>query len=142
MRERGLSEVFPFQFDRLAVRRTVRGMVPGVAIAGEARSIDDALLGNEAFERVEPMPIIGVAAIGVARLLRALDLLGQRRRPFRPGEKATATERQGHCKGLRLPGLVEYGSALVARQARHCGGEFLERRAVSIAGAIAHAGSR
>ena len=101
------------------MRRAVGGVVPGVAIAREDGRIGDALLGDQAFERGEPVPVIGVAAVGVARRLRALDLRGKRRRPFRPGEEAAAIERQRHREGLRLPRLVKDRPALVARQARH-----------------------
>ena len=38
------------------------------------------------FERGEPVPVIGLAGIGIAGRLRFLDFVAERRRPFTPGE--------------------------------------------------------
>ena len=77
------DEILRPQFDRLAVRRAVGGVVPGVAVARERRRVGDALLGDQAFERGEPVPVIGVAGVGIAGGLRALDLLGRAPPPIR-----------------------------------------------------------
>ena len=94
-------------------------MVPGVAVARERLLVGDALRGDDALERIEPVPVIGLAGIGIAGRLRALDLLAEHRRPFRPGEQAARMQRERHGEGLRLPRLAEHRAFLVARNARH-----------------------
>src|SRR6185369_15766144 len=96
------------QLDRLAVRRAIGGVVPGVLVARKRRRVGHALLRDEAFERVEPMMIIGLAGVGIALALSALDLLGERRGPFGPLEQSALVQRQRHGEGLRLPWLAEY----------------------------------
>src|SRR5665213_2205831 len=59
-------EVFRLEHDRVAVRRCVGGTLPGVAVAGEGGRVGDVLLGDQAFQRVEPMTVISLAGIGVA----------------------------------------------------------------------------
>src|ERR1041384_2466069 len=80
-----VREVLRLKLDRLPVRRTVRRMVPGMLVARKRRGVRDTLLGDEPLERVEPMAVVGLAGVGVARTLRALDLGGERRGPLRPG---------------------------------------------------------
>ena len=77
-----MVKVLRLQLDRLAVRRAVGGVIPGVLIARERRRVGHALLGDEALERVEPVAVVGLAGVGIARGLRALDLVGERRGPF------------------------------------------------------------
>src|SRR5229473_919045 len=91
-----LMEIFRPQLDRCAVRGAVGGVLPGVAITREAGGVGDALFGDEAFERGEPVPVVSLAGIGVALSLRALDLGGEGRRPFGPAEQPAPIERQGH----------------------------------------------
>src|SRR5947209_8215648 len=93
-RAHGFREVVPLEFDRHAVRGAVGGMVPGVAIARQGVTAGDAFLGDDALERGEPMPVIGLPGVGVAHGLRALNLVGQYRRPFAPGEQAALVERK------------------------------------------------
>src|SRR4029078_4497557 len=90
----GLGEIFRFQFDRRAVRRAVGGVVPGVEIFPQGARVGDALLGDDALQRGKPMPVIGLAGIGIASGLRLLDLVAEDRRPFRPLEQASVVERQ------------------------------------------------
>ena len=75
--------------------------------------------GDDALERVEPVVVIGLASIGIARRLRALDLLGKGGRPFRPGEDAAVVQGERHREGLRLPRLAEHRPFRIARNARH-----------------------
>src|SRR5207244_5723150 len=89
--------------------------VPGISVAREPRSSGDTLLLENAFERIEPMYVIGLARIGIAGRLRALDLGGEDGGPFRPGEQPTIVERECHGKSLRLPRLAKYGTFAVAR---------------------------
>src|SRR5947209_6177243 len=96
------------QFDRTAVRGAVGGAVPGVAGAREHRGAREALVRDEALERGEPVPVVGVAEVGIARRLRALDLLGECRRPLRPGEEAAPVERDRERERLRFPRLAEH----------------------------------
>src|SRR5579864_3760617 len=127
-------EILGLEHDRLAVRGGVGGALPGIAIAGLQGPVGDAFLGDQAFERIEPVVVIGVARIGVARRLGALDLAGEGRRPFGPGKQPALMQRQRHREGLRLPWLAEHRPLLTARQTGQIGnGGEVER---------AHAGSR
>src|SRR5580692_8125875 len=110
-------------------------MVPGVAVAVERLRRRHALGRDQPLQRREPMPIIGLAGIGIAFRLSALDLFGQRRGPFFPDEEAALVQRMRHGKGLRLPGLAKYRAIIVARKARHRAGR--TRR-----GRVHHAASR
>src|SRR5262249_29597193 len=74
---------------------------------GEQIGCRNSLLGEEAFERVEPMVVIGLARIGVAARLRARDLVAERRSPFFCGEKTSLAQREHDCKRMRLPRLTE-----------------------------------
>src|SRR5262249_2947215 len=71
------------------------------------------------FERVEPVPVIGLTGIGIAGGLRALDLIGEGGRPFRPGEQAALVQCERHGEGLRLPWFAEDGPFGIARNAGH-----------------------
>ena len=76
-RRRLLVEVLELKFARPTVRRAVDRLVPGVAIATECRGVGRALLGEKAFERREPVAVVGLSGVGIARGLCALDLLGE-----------------------------------------------------------------
>src|SRR5205823_27176 len=80
------------ELDRRAVRCAVGRVIPGVAIARECVRAGDPLGGHELLERGEPVTIIRCAQIGITSGLRAVDLLGQSRRPFGPGENAALME--------------------------------------------------
>ena len=112
-----LPEIPRRQLDRRAVGRAVGGVVPGVAIAMQGIRCRDALGGDERFQRGEPVPVIGLAGVGIAFGLRALDLRAQRLRPFLPGEDAGLVQRQRHGEGARLPRLAKYRAVLVAGHA-------------------------
>src|SRR3954471_23253517 len=92
-----------FQTDWGAVRRCVRGTIPGGATRLERGLAGQALLGREPLDRREPVAVIGRAVIRVARALRALDLLGKRRGPLRPGEQPAGVEGDRDRESLRLP---------------------------------------
>src|SRR5690606_1852557 len=113
------AEVALAQLDRLAVRRAVAGAVPRIAIAMQRIGRRDAFLRDKALECRAPVQAIGLAGVGIARGLRALDLAGARRRPFRPGEQGASVQRHRHGEGLRLPRLAEHRALVVARNARH-----------------------
>src|SRR5690242_17940340 len=102
-----LVEILRLKLDRLAVRRAIRRMVPGVLVARKRCDVGHALLGDEPLHRVEPVPIVRVAGVGIARRLRALDLCGKRFGPLWPGEEAALVQRKRHREGLRLPRLAE-----------------------------------
>ena len=93
----------------VAVRRRVGGAFPGVAVTGQGRRVGDAFLGDEAFERGEPVLVIGVAGIGVAGGLGALDLLGEGRGPFGPGEEPALVQRYRHGKACASHGSRKIG---------------------------------
>src|SRR5438105_15111809 len=71
------AEVFGLELDRLAVRRAVGGVVPGVVVARERLGRRHALLGDQTLQRGEPVMVVGLASVGIARRLRALDLLAE-----------------------------------------------------------------
>ena len=71
------------------------------------------------------MPVIGLAGIGIARCLRALDLIGQRCRPFVPGEQAARMQRHRHRKGLRLPRFAKHRAVGVAGNAGNGAGRVM-----------------
>jgi len=81
-----LAEIFVPQLNRLAVRSTVAGAVPGIAVAMQCSLRRHALVRDELFQRIEPMQIVGLAGIRVAGRLRMLDFVCKRGRPFLPGE--------------------------------------------------------
>ena len=101
--------------------RAACGRRRGPRRRGSARArsrAGDALLRHQAFERGEPVPVVGRAEVRVARRLRPRDLRGERRRPLAPGEQAARVERDDNRKGLRFPTPAEYRPAVVARDAR------------------------
>jgi hypothetical protein len=65
------------------------------------------------------MPVIGLTGIGIAGSLRALDLVGEGSRPFRPGEQPALVQSKRHGEGLRLPRFAEDGPFGIARNAGH-----------------------
>src|SRR6516162_10522613 len=83
------AKIFRLQLDRRAVRCAICRVVPGVAIAPERFERSYALGGNQPLQCSEPMPVIGLAGVGIACRLRPLDLAAERLGPFRPGEHAT-----------------------------------------------------
>src|ERR1700676_5529661 len=92
-------------------------MLPGVARALQLPRVGDALFGDDAFKRSEPMMIISLAGIGIAGDLRLLDLVAERCRPFLPGEQAALVERQRQRERFRFPGFAEHRPVVVARNA-------------------------
>src|SRR6185295_11683100 len=74
------------QLDRLTVRRVARGLGPGVLALRQLVAADQALGGDQALERGEPVQVVGVAEIGVAGGLRGADLAGEGLGPLGPRE--------------------------------------------------------
>src|SRR5215469_16742409 len=101
------AEVIGEKLDRLAVRGAVGGAVPGIVVARKRLAAGDAGLGDQPLERGEPMMIVGLASVGIAGRLGALDLVGEGRGPLRPGKEATLVQRERHRKRLRLPWLAK-----------------------------------
>src|SRR5260370_15501045 len=81
-------KILRLQFDRRPMRRAVGGVVPGVAIAIEGLGRGDAFRPDPPFHRREPMPVIGLAGIGIAGGPRAPDFIGKRCSPFVPPEQS------------------------------------------------------
>src|SRR5438067_13461710 len=79
-------EVLRLERDRRSVRGALCCATPGVAIAREHLAIRDAFRSDDALKRIEPMPVIGFASIGIAGGLGALDLLREHCCPLRPRE--------------------------------------------------------
>src|SRR5260370_10824257 len=82
---RGRRKILRLQFDRRTMRRAVGGVVPGIAIAMQGIGGRDAFRSDELFQRRKPMPVIGLAGVGIAASLRALDFIVKRRVTFSPG---------------------------------------------------------
>ena len=59
-----LPKILFRQLDRLAVRRAVGGVVPGVAVAVQQFAGRHALGGDEALQRGEPVLVVRLARIG------------------------------------------------------------------------------
>ncbi len=68
------------------------------------------------------MPVIGLAGVGIAGRLCALDLVGQRGGPFVPGKQATFVQHQCHGEGLRFPRLAKHRAVVIAGNAWHSAG--------------------
>jgi hypothetical protein len=111
------------------------GTLPGVAGARESVRIGEALRRDDAFERGEPMMVVGFAGIGIAGGLRFLDLAAERGGPFFPGKHAALVERQSERKGLRFPRLTKHRAFCVTRDALQrlgcASGGFVHRGAAS-----------
>src|ERR1700710_2058033 len=69
------AEIFRPQFNRLTMRRAICRMVPGIAVAVYSVGRRDPFCCDQLFQRREPMPVIGLAGVGIARGLRAFDLV-------------------------------------------------------------------
>ena len=110
--------------------------LPGVASSRQHIYIGKAFGGDDAFQRRQPVVIIGLAGVGIAGSLRLLDFIAERRGPFGPGEQAAVVKLQRQRKGFGLPGRAEHRPFGIARDACHG-----LRRAVR-GGIGAHAGSR
>src|ERR1043165_3239492 len=81
-----LVEILRLELERLAMRRAIGRMIPGVLVARKRRSIGHALFGHEPLQRIEPVAVIRLACVGIARRLRALHLLRPRFGPLQPCE--------------------------------------------------------
>src|SRR5882757_6751705 len=81
------------------------------------------------------MPVIGLASVGIAGSLGAIDLFGERARPFVPGEQSALMQRERHREGMRLPWRAKHRTVIVAGNARHGPGRARGRR-------VHHAASR
>ena len=68
------------------------------------------------------MPVIGLATVGIARGLGAPDFIGERRRPFVPGEQSARVQRECHRKSLRFPGFAKHRAVGVTGDAGHGAG--------------------
>src|SRR3954466_11916518 len=58
-----LAEILRLQFDRPAIRRSIRRMVPGVAIAVLDVGRRDTFCGDQLLQVGEPVPVIGLAGV-------------------------------------------------------------------------------
>ena len=102
------GEIVGRQLDWPAVRGAAGGAVPSVTVPPQILFARDSLLGHQALESGEPVPVVGLASMRIAGSLRPLDLVCQNRRPLAPGEEPALMQGQRNCEDLRLPRLVEY----------------------------------
>src|SRR5258708_12283429 len=91
--------------DRRAMRRAIRRALPGVVIALERSTICDALAGDHAFKRREPVTIVGLAGIRIPCALRRLDFLTQHRGPPLPAAHPALTTPPTHSNPPPPPPL-------------------------------------
>ena len=104
------------QFDRSAVGRVPVGVDPGVLSRLERGRVSQALGGDQALQRGQPVLVISRAVVGLTARGGGPQFVGQRRGPLRPGEMAALRQRDREGERLRLPRLGEHRSAVVARQ--------------------------
>jgi len=96
------------------MRSAVGGMIPGITVAMLGFEGCHAFFRDQPFQRGEPMPIIGLARVGIAARLRAFDFIGECCGPLVPGEQAAFMKAQRHRKRLRFPGFAKYRPVVVA----------------------------
>ena len=80
-----MREILRRQLDRGAVRRPLGRVLPAVAVTLERLGIGQPPLVDHALKRAQPVLLVGLAAVRVAR---ALDLLNEDRAPLGPAEGA------------------------------------------------------
>src|SRR6266446_10897526 len=88
---------------------------------GERPGVEQALVGEELLERVEPALVV---ARGLARALGVRDLADEVGLELAPREARLVAHRHGHAEDAALPRLVEDQLAVLPRQrrlARHVG---------------------
>src|SRR5262245_62632203 len=95
------------KLDGLPVWSGARSSGPLRLAVEELAGRDQPLLGDQPLQRGEPVMVIGVTAVWIARGLSLLNLLREPLRPFRPREVPRFVEPDGHREGLGLPGLRE-----------------------------------
>jgi hypothetical protein len=93
-------KVFRLQLDRFAMRGSVRRTLPGFVMLRERLRRGRAFFSDHAFERREPMVVVGFSGVGIAGGLGFLDFLTEHGGPFAPGEQSFFVERQRHRKGV------------------------------------------
>src|SRR3989449_10357785 len=85
---------------------------------GEGGLVEQALVGQQALEGVEPALVV---ARGLALALRVRDLGDELGLELAPGEAGFVTHRHGHAEDAALPRLVEDQLAVLPRQRRLAG---------------------
>ena len=110
-----LEKVFRFQFDRLAVRCSLRRALPCSVMFCQRLPRRRTFFGDHAFEGREPMKIVSFSGVGIAGGLRLFDLLAKHRGPLVPGEQTFLMERQGHGERVRFPRRTKDRAIVVAR---------------------------
>src|ERR1044071_768885 len=59
-------KILCLQFDRCTVRRALGRVFPGVSVARQHGTVGHAFGSDEALERVEPVPVVGLAGVEIA----------------------------------------------------------------------------
>ena len=59
-------KILRLQFDRRTMWRAIAGAVPGIAIAMQGFGRCNAFRGDEFLQGREPMPVVGLAGVGIA----------------------------------------------------------------------------
>src|SRR5215471_940258 len=106
------------QLDRLTVWCVAIGVCPRLLALPEGDAIEELLLGNQLFERRQPVLEIARALLRFAAPHHRLELCAQGGRPLRPREVPRRGQLHRQRKRLGLPGLRKHGAACVAGQQR------------------------
>src|SRR4029079_10998562 len=96
----------------------MRGALPRTPVTLEIARRARPFRRDDRLERGEPVPVVRVAEIAIARSLRGRDLRSQRLRPFFPAEKSAVMERERHRERLRFPRLPQPRLPLLPRPPR------------------------
>src|SRR5262249_3346359 len=106
------------KFDWLTVGRVAIRVRPRALPFEHLGRIGQTPGGNETLERGEPMLVVVRSIVGLAASGSRLQFVGERGRPFLPGEVSGPRERDGERERLCLPRFGEHGTALVPGKPR------------------------
>ena len=96
----------------------MHGAFPGLVMLLKRMRRGRTFCRDHAFERREPMAVVGFSGIGIAGGLGFLDFLTKHRGPLGPGKEIFFVQRQRHCKRMGFPGCAKDRTVLIAGNAR------------------------
>src|SRR5258708_22128526 len=94
------------------------GIGPGFLASFKRTPVLQPFRGNKTCECRHPMLVITRAVIGLAAVCGRPEFICKCGRPLFPSKMPLLRKFDGERKGLRLPGLSEDRTAVIARQAR------------------------
>ena len=116
---RSSAKVFILQLNRLPMRRSVHGPLPGLEMFSERLGRGRAFFRDHAFESSEPVEIVSLAGVGIAGGLGFFDFLAEHGGPLGPREQTFFVQCQRQRKRMRFPGGAEDWAGRVTRNAGH-----------------------